>query len=88
MRFWGEVEKAGDDDDDDDDGHKNEKEITPLKVSLTDKLVTPERDPCIEDVCAPYNLPGLQHVEDGSRILVDIGLQEDKLALTVLCSPD
>ena len=44
--------------------------------------MTPERDPCAEDVCGPSHLPGYQHVEKFSSILVDIALEEGRLALT------
>lgn len=39
-------------------------------------------DPCVEDVCGPNHLPGYQHVEELSQILVKIALEEGKLALS------
>lgn len=57
--------------------------LTPLKNQLyfTDQVVAPSQDPCEEDVCAPNLLPGYQHVEKLSRVLVEIALEEGKLAL-------
>ncbi|XP_038560341.1 uncharacterized protein LOC119892239 [Micropterus salmoides] len=41
--------------------------------------MAPELDPC---VCGPNHLPGYQHVEELSRVLVEIALEEGKLALS------
>ena len=70
--------------DDADDGYDSDNEVAPLNVAmnLTDEDVTTERDPCIEDVCGPNHLPGYQHVEKLSSVLVDIGMEDGKLALT------
>lgn len=58
--------------------------LTPLRrnLRLTDQVVAPELDPCVEDVCGPNHLPGYQHVEELSRVLVEIALEEGKLALS------
>ena len=52
--------------------------LTPLKkgLHLTDLVVAPELDPCVEDVCGPSHLPRYQHVEDLSAVLVEIALEE------------
>ena len=57
--------------------------LTPLKkgLHLTDLVVAPELDPCVEDVCGPNHLPGYQHVEELSAVLVEVALEEGKLAL-------
>ena len=57
--------------------------LTPLKkgLHLTDLVVAPELDPCVEDVCGPSHLPGYQHVEDLSAVLVEIALEEGKLSI-------
>ncbi|CAF89026.1 unnamed protein product, partial [Tetraodon nigroviridis] len=49
---------------------------------LTDCAVADEFDPCAEDVCGPNHLPGYEHVEELSKILVDIALEEGKLAIS------
>ena len=41
-----------------------------------------ELDPCVEDVCGPNHLPGYQHIEELSKVLVEIALEEGKLALS------
>ncbi|XP_029980231.1 uncharacterized protein LOC115412079 [Sphaeramia orbicularis] len=58
--------------------------LAPLRSSLclTELTVASELDPCAEDVCGPNHLPGYQHVEELSRVLVEIALEEGKLALT------
>nr|XP_055054292.1 uncharacterized protein LOC129439592 [Misgurnus anguillicaudatus]XP_055054305.1 uncharacterized protein LOC129439599 [Misgurnus anguillicaudatus]XP_055054316.1 uncharacterized protein LOC129439606 [Misgurnus anguillicaudatus] len=58
--------------------------LAPLRrnLCLTDLVVAAELDPCVEDVCGPNHLPGYQHVEELSNILVEIALQEGKLALS------
>ncbi|XP_062393947.1 uncharacterized protein LOC134082321 [Sardina pilchardus] len=58
--------------------------LTPLRknISLTDQAVAAELDPCVEDVCGPSHLPGYEHVEELSRVLVGIALEEGKLAIT------
>ncbi|TWW54896.1 hypothetical protein D4764_0276320, partial [Takifugu flavidus] len=35
-----------------------------------------------EDVCGPNHLPGYEHVEELSRLLVDVALEEGKLAIS------
>ncbi|XP_053271555.1 uncharacterized protein LOC128429789 isoform X3 [Pleuronectes platessa] len=59
-------------------------DLGPLKrnLVLTDQVVASEHDPCVEDVCGPNHLPGYQHVEELSSILVEIALEEGKLALS------
>lgn len=88
-----EVLQDGDDNDevtdvveelDEDFGYKSDAEETlPLiaGITLTEETVSTERDPCMEDVCGPNHLPGFQHVEELSRVLVDIGLEEGRLSL-------
>ena len=78
------VEEVEADDIDTDDGYNSDSEVVPLDVTmnLTNQNVTAERDPCIEDVCGPNHLPGYQHVENLSSILVNIGIEDGKLALT------
>ncbi|CAF87773.1 unnamed protein product [Tetraodon nigroviridis] len=58
--------------------------LTPLRksIQLTDCAVADEFDPCAEDVCGPNHLPGYEHVEELSKILVDIALEEGKLLLS------
>ncbi|CAF87167.1 unnamed protein product, partial [Tetraodon nigroviridis] len=51
-------------------------------IQLTDCAVADESDPCAEDVCGPNHLPGYEHVEELSKILVDIALEEGKLAIS------
>ncbi|CAF87772.1 unnamed protein product [Tetraodon nigroviridis] len=51
-------------------------------IQLTDCAVADEFDPCAEDVCGPNHLPGYEHVEELSKILVDIALEEGKLAIS------
>lgn len=70
-----------------DAGYTSEGEVdtlTPLKknISLTDQAVAAELDPCVEDVCGPNNLPGYERVEELSKVLVDIALEEGKLAIS------
>lgn len=57
--------------------------LTPLKNQLhfTDQVVAPNLDPCEEDMCGPNHLPGYPHVEELSKVLVEIALEEGKLAL-------
>lgn len=71
----------------DDVGYNSDSEsdsLTPLRknLCLTDQVVAPELDPCVEDVCGPNHLPGYQHVEELSKVLVEIALEEGKLALS------
>nr|XP_021326769.1 uncharacterized protein LOC101885269 [Danio rerio] len=71
---------------DDDVGYSSDRErdsLTPLRnrLCLTDQAVAAEFDPCVEDVCGPNHLPGYQHVEDLCKVLVEIALEEGKLAL-------
>lgn len=71
----------------DDVGYTSDSEsdsLTPLRrnLCLTDQVVAAELDPCVEDVCGPNHLPGYQHVEELSNILVEIALEEGKLALS------
>ncbi|XP_028298158.1 uncharacterized protein LOC114460411 isoform X3 [Gouania willdenowi] len=58
--------------------------LTPLRrnLHLTDRVVAAELDPCVEHVWGPNHLPGYQHVEQLSRVLVEIALEEGKLALS------
>ena len=73
----------GNDVEEQDDGYTSDVEVTPFSnLQLTSAAVTPECDPCAEDVCGPCHLPGYQYVENLSSILVNIALQEGRLALT------
>ncbi len=89
--------EAGDEDDEvvadveetpeDDAGYNSDgqrDDLTPLRKNLhiTDQAVAPKLDPCVEDVCGPNHLPGYQHVEELSRVFVEIALEEGKLALS------
>ncbi|KAL2083747.1 hypothetical protein ACEWY4_021520 [Coilia grayii] len=58
--------------------------LTPLRKSLglTDQVVAAELDPAVEDVCGPNHLPGYEHIEERSKVLVDISLEEGKLAIS------
>ncbi|KAK0138577.1 hypothetical protein N1851_024889 [Merluccius polli] len=58
--------------------------LTPLRknISLTNQAVVAELDPCVEDVCGPNHLPGYEHIEELSKVLVDIALEEGKLAIS------
>lgn len=64
----------------DSDGERDD--LTPLRknLRLTEDVVAPELNPCVENVCGPNHLPGYQHVEELSRVLVDIALEEEMLA--------
>ncbi|XP_057709694.1 uncharacterized protein LOC130927717 isoform X2 [Corythoichthys intestinalis] len=72
---------------DDDAGYNSDRETqgsAPLGqlLQLTERAVASELDPCAEDVCSLHHLPGYQHVETLSRVLVEIALEEGKLSLT------
>ena len=58
--------------------------VTPLRKnsSLTNQAVAAELDPYVEDVCGPNHLPGYEHVEELTKVLVDIALEEGKLAIS------
>ncbi|KAK0138575.1 hypothetical protein N1851_024887 [Merluccius polli] len=58
--------------------------LTPLRknISLTNQAVAAELDPCVEDVCGPNHLPEYKHIEELSKVLVDIALEEGKLAIS------
>ncbi|TWW54944.1 hypothetical protein D4764_0131890 [Takifugu flavidus] len=58
--------------------------LTPLtkNLHLTDQAVADDFDPCAEDVCGPDNLPGYKHLEELSKVLWDIALEEGKLAIS------
>lgn len=58
--------------------------LTPLRhnICLTDQEVATELDPAMEEVCGPHRLPGYEHVEELSRVLVDIALEEGRLSLS------
>ncbi|XP_056879706.1 uncharacterized protein LOC130520133 isoform X1 [Takifugu flavidus] len=85
----GEVDEASRDDDppDGDAGYISDAvddRLTPLprNLHLTDQAVADDFDPCAEDVCGPNHLPGYEHVEELSRLLVDVALEEGKLAIS------
>ncbi|CAL8363065.1 unnamed protein product [Merluccius merluccius] len=70
-----------------DAGYTSDREgdtLTPLRknISLTNQAVVAELDPCVEDVCGPNQLPGYEHVEELSKVLVNIALEEGKLAIS------
>ncbi|CAM4515131.1 unnamed protein product [Leuciscus chuanchicus] len=74
----------------DDVGYTSDSErdsLTSLRNNLTlstsaDQVVAAEFDPCVEDVCGPNHLPGYQHVQELSKVLVEIALEEGKLAVS------
>ncbi|ROL45609.1 hypothetical protein DPX16_17725 [Anabarilius grahami] len=51
-------------------------------TSAEPKVVVTEFDPCEEDVCGPNHLPGYQHVEELRKVLIEIALEEGKLAIS------
>lgn len=80
-----EEDSQDDDDAPDDAGYTSESDsFTPLKMSilLTDQTVATDLDPSAEDVCGPNHLPGYQHVEELSSVLVEVALEEGKLAIS------
>ncbi|XP_029691386.1 uncharacterized protein [Takifugu rubripes] len=86
----GEADEAShgvDDPPDDDAGYISDgvgDRLTPLpkNLHLTDQAVADDFDPCAEDVCGPNHLPGYEQVEELSRVLVDVALEEGKLAIS------
>lgn len=50
--------------------------LTLLRKSLhlINQVVVSELDPCVEDLCDPSHLPGYQHVEELSGVLVEVAL--------------
>ncbi|KAL0188362.1 hypothetical protein M9458_015461, partial [Cirrhinus mrigala] len=81
------AEEEEEEEEEEDVGYSSESEgdrLTPLrnKLCLTDQVAAAEFDPCAEDVCGPNHLPGYQHVEELSKVLVEIALEEGKLTLS------
>ncbi|KAL2088838.1 hypothetical protein ACEWY4_015737 [Coilia grayii] len=79
----------GDSDESDEDvgydsAGESDRHLIPLRrnIRLTDQEVAAELDPAVEDVCGPHRLPGYEHVEELSRVLVNISLEEGRLALS------
>ncbi len=80
-------EEEEEEEDEDDVGYNSGSEgksLTPLRhnLCLTDQVAAAEFDPCVEDVCGPNHLPGYQHVEDLCKVLVEIALEEGKVAIS------
>lgn len=82
------VAEGGEEEEEEDDVGYNSgnegKSLTPLRhnLCLTDQVAAAEFDPCVEDVCGPNHLPGYQHVEDLCKVLVEIALEDGKLAIS------
>ncbi|KAL2098418.1 hypothetical protein ACEWY4_007625 [Coilia grayii] len=79
----------GDSDESDEDvgydsAGESDRHLIPLRrnIRLTDQEVAAELDLAVEDVCGQHRLPGYEHVEELSRVLVDISLEEGRLALS------